>query len=288
MIKQITKIIGIVFAFLITQIVCTLGVFIFKLFSDSQWYDNLYVCIETGNLLSYSYLSMLSELIMPALFVSDIIILEFVVLKEYKVNKSIIFISKLSLKDVKTFILTDIIMNFLASVVIDSLPNNLVSNSYNSLMNVAVTGNWLQVLLITGVITPVVEELIFRYGITKIIKQNKFFKKPDVSSIYISAFVFGLVHFNIIQSTYAFIFGIILAYVYIKTDNLLPSILIHIGVNASSVLYSFMPVMLQNICLIVMSIIFFIIVIRNILVIRNNNLNSNVNNFLSYLLYQTK
>lgn len=242
MIKQITKMIGIVFVFLITQIICTLGVFIFKLFSDSQWYDNLYVCIETGNLRSYSYLSMLSELIMPALFVSDIIILGFVMLKEYKVNKSIIFISKLSLKDVKTFILTGIIMNFLASVVIDSLPNNLVSNSYNSLMNVAVTGNWLQVLLITGVITPVVEELIFRYGITKIIKQNKFFKKPDVSSIYISAFVFGLVHFNIIQSTYAFIFGII----------------------------------------------FFIIVIRNILVIRNNSSHSNVNNFLSYLLYQTK
>lgn len=48
MIKQITKMIGIVFVFLITQIICTLGVFIFKLFSDSQWYDNLYVCIETG------------------------------------------------------------------------------------------------------------------------------------------------------------------------------------------------------------------------------------------------
>ena len=112
MIKQITKMIGIVFVFLITQIICTLGVFIFKLFSDSQWYDNLYVCIETGNLRSYSYLSMLSELIMPALFVSDIIILGFVMLKEYKVNKSIIFISKLSLKDVKTFILTGIIMNF--------------------------------------------------------------------------------------------------------------------------------------------------------------------------------
>ena len=41
MIKQITKMIGIVFVFLITQIICTLGVFIFKLFSDSQWYDNL-------------------------------------------------------------------------------------------------------------------------------------------------------------------------------------------------------------------------------------------------------
>lgn len=288
MIKQFTKIIGVIFAFIVTQAICTLGVFIFKLLSDSQWYDNLYTCIETGNIFSYNYFNMLSELIMPALFASDIIILGFVMYKEYRANKSITFISGLSLKDTKKYILIGIIMNFLASMIIDSIPSNLVSNSYNSLMNVAITGNWFQVLLITGVITPVVEELIFRYGITKIIKRNKFFKKPDVISIYISAFLFGLVHFNIIQSTYAFIFGIVLAYVYIKTDNLLSSILIHIGVNASSVLYSFMPVMLQNICLIVISIIFFVIAIKNILVIRNNNLNSNVNNFLSYLLYQTK
>ena len=64
--------------------------------------------------------------------------------------------------------------------------------------------------------------------------------------------MFGIAHMNPIQSTYAFLLGLILGYLYYKTGNLLNSILLHITINSTSVLYEYAPLMMQAyMCLII-------------------------------------
>ncbi|MBQ5565273.1 MAG: CPBP family intramembrane metalloprotease, partial [Clostridia bacterium] len=46
-----------------------------------------------------------------------------------------------------------------------------------------------------------------------------------------SAFLFGMLHGNFAQIPFAFVVGLILAYVRIKTESMLPGILIHFGNN---------------------------------------------------------
>ena len=54
---------------------------------------------------------------------------------------------------------------------------------------------------------------------------------------YFSAMLFGFYHGNFIQMVFAFLCGLALGYVAVRTNSLLPSILIHMVNNGLSVLY---------------------------------------------------
>ncbi len=57
-------------------------------------------------------------------------------------------------------------------------------------------------------------------------------KHGKAFSIFAVSIIFGLLHGNIVQFIFAFLVGLVLAYVTIKTDSILPAILIH-GINNS-------------------------------------------------------
>ena len=93
-------------------------------------------------------------------------------------------------------------------------------------------------LFIYGVLAPVAEELIFRW---------LFFRKLCVYFIAQaagvgSALIFGIYHGNAVQFIYAFIFGMILAYVYWRFDNILSSMMVHGAANAYVYIMYFLPV----------------------------------------------
>jgi membrane protease YdiL (CAAX protease family) len=78
-------------------------------------------------------------------------------------------------------------------------------------------------IIIICVIPGIFEEIGFR-GIL----QSQLMKAVSVKkAIYISAFLFALVHFNILHLPYLFLLGILLGWVNWKTKSLYPSILIH-------------------------------------------------------------
>ena len=52
--------------------------------------------------------------------------------------------------------------------------------------------------------------------------------------IFMSAFLFGLAHGNIVQMVSGFIIGILMGYVDVKHNSLIPSIIIHFAVNTFS------------------------------------------------------
>lgn len=98
--------------------------------------------------------------------------------------------------------------------------------------NLALDGQpfWL-LLLCTGILVPIMEEIIFRYGIHGTIARSNLIVAYIVSSL-----VFGIMHGNLIQGGYTAILGFVLAYVYTKTNNLWYPIAIHMTINSTSVI----------------------------------------------------
>ncbi|MBQ9069964.1 MAG: CPBP family intramembrane metalloprotease [Clostridia bacterium] len=84
---------------------------------------------------------------------------------------------------------------------------------------------WL-IILVAVIIGPIVEELIFRK-----LLMDKLGMYGDRIAILVSAVAFGIFHGNLYQLFYAFLLGLLLAYVYSKTSNILYPILLHMLMN---------------------------------------------------------
>lgn len=76
--------------------------------------------------------------------------------------------------------------------------------------------------IVISVIPPIVEELLFRGMVL-----NGLRKYGDTFAVVASALLFGLYHGNFVQMVFAFIAGLVMALVVVRTGSLWPSILIH-------------------------------------------------------------
>lgn len=85
-----------------------------------------------------------------------------------------------------------------------------------------------------GIIIPIQEELMFRGLIYKNIEQRYDIKKAT----FISSLMFGVMHMNLSQGIFAFLMGIVLAFIYQKTRNIYACIVFHCSTNLFSVLLS--------------------------------------------------
>jgi len=88
----------------------------------------------------------------------------------------------------------------------------------------------LLLVFFVGILAPVCEETVFRgaiFGGMK--KEGNVFK-----AILASGLLFGLLHMNINQASYAFVIGILLGFLVEATGSIFSSILFHILVNSSN------------------------------------------------------
>ena len=108
--------------------------------------------------------------------------------------------------------------------VLDFLPNWL-ETSFDQILS-----NWAGVLYV-ALLGPVLEELVFRGAITRELLR-KF--RPGMA-IFISGLLFGLIHFNPVQSVFGFLAGMLLAWLYWRTRSVVPCIVVHVLNNALSV-----------------------------------------------------
>ena len=83
----------------------------------------------------------------------------------------------------------------------------------------------------TSIVTPVLEEMLYRGLVYNRLKRCA---RPGMA-ILISGFVFGLIHFNLVQFLYAGLIGIFLAVVYETEGTLLVPVLAHAVANAVAV-----------------------------------------------------
>lgn len=79
---------------------------------------------------------------------------------------------------------------------------------------------------------PVLEELLFRGAVTKVLLRHY---RPRVA-IVLSALLFGLFHINPVQVVAASCSGLLLGWLYWRTRSLWPSIVVHVLNNSFSVL----------------------------------------------------
>lgn len=127
-------------------------------------------------------------------------------------------------------ILAGICSIFLISGVVSQLTflPNWLDNTFDVLQS-----GWLGIICI-AVLGPVLEELLFRGAIT-----DELLKKySPAKAILFSGLIFGIFHLNPVQVVSASLIGFFLAWLYYKTQSLIPCILIHVLNNSLSVFLS--------------------------------------------------
>lgn len=107
-----------------------------------------------------------------------------------------------------------------------------VFETYNQLAGVLFSGNLVVSLIAVGIVGPIFEELLFR-GL--IFGELRKISKVHVA-ILIQALIFGVYHMNVVQGSYAFLIGILLGFIYYRSNSIITSIIIHITINSSSVI----------------------------------------------------
>lgn len=88
------------------------------------------------------------------------------------------------------------------------------------------------------IIAPVIEEILMRGFVLGGLKNNY----GVTMALLISAILFALLHFNMVQTLSAFVCGIILGLLYIKTESIFCCIVAHCGYNLLSYIMIIYPV----------------------------------------------
>ncbi len=122
------------------------------------------------------------------------------------------------------------------NVIYPLLPKSTVSE-YSELMETLIGGNAVISIIVTVILAPVAEELLFR-GVT-LQKAKKIM--PFLWANILQALMFGVYHGNWIQGIYAFFLGMLLGYVAEQFHSIWASVLLHACVNGSAQLLSLIP-----------------------------------------------
>lgn len=92
---------------------------------------------------------------------------------------------------------------------------------------------------VVGLLAPLAEEMVFRGAVLKALLQWK--ENPWVG-IVISAVLFALIHMNPAQMPHAFLIGLLLGWMYYRTDSIVPGVVYHwVNNTVAYVLYNFYP-----------------------------------------------
>lgn len=94
--------------------------------------------------------------------------------------------------------------------------------------------------LAIGILIPVAEEMVFRGAIQRMLQ--RVFSKNHWLAIVVSALIFGAVHGNLPQFIHAFLLGLLLGWMYYRTDSVVPGIVLHwVNNTFVFVIYNLVP-----------------------------------------------
>lgn len=147
-----------------------------------------------------------------------------------KVKESV---KKCSILEIGRILLAGILLCVLGNSMVGAeqfLMPSLVEQ-YLGMMENAGMGTNVYAIVASVVFAPIGEELLCR-GIT-LSYAKKATKSFRIANL-LQAFIFGLIHGNVIQGLYAFVIGLFLGYAVEKYDSLMPAMLLHVTVNFSS------------------------------------------------------
>jgi membrane protease YdiL (CAAX protease family) len=80
--------------------------------------------------------------------------------------------------------------------------------------------------IVVGILVPVAEEMVFRGAILRKLLEL-FHSRMYWWAIVLSALLFGVVHGNMAQGLHAFLLGLLLGWMYWRTNSIVPGIVLH-------------------------------------------------------------
>ena len=128
--------------------------------------------------------------------------------------------------------ITLLLISLSLNVILDPVTTVIPMPEYIEKLFAMLTKRDMWTFLVVGITGPILEEVLFR-GIILDGFLNRY--KPG-KAIFWSALLFGFFHMNPWQFIPAFLIGLLLGYIYLKTRSLLPVIFIHIINNSFSYL----------------------------------------------------
>lgn len=135
---------------------------------------------------------------------------------------------KFTWREVAKYVLLGVVINLVVSYGLNFLPDSWVEMHDQSTAYLQSCNPWL-LLFTAGILAPICEEYFFR-GIC--VLESNFFVPTAITS----SLLFALCHGGLIQMFYAFIFGIWFSWENRKKGSIIPSVIIHIAVNVSTIL----------------------------------------------------
>lgn len=93
----------------------------------------------------------------------------------------------------------------------------------------------LMLFLLYCIFTPIVEEIIFRFIIYNSLLMVV---KDALWAIILSSALFGIYHMNPVQGFYAFFMGLVICFLYYRSENIFVSIIAHASANVVALAYT--------------------------------------------------
>ncbi|MBQ6153455.1 MAG: CPBP family intramembrane metalloprotease [Ruminococcus sp.] len=123
-----------------------------------------------------------------------------------------------------------LLSNYVSDAVLSMFEMFGLTSTYVGEVEIEGGGDIFMSYLTIAVIPALAEEFAFR-GII----MGMFRKYSDALALVVSSAIFGLMHGNIVQIPFAFCGGLVFGFIMLKTNSLLPGILVHFFNNALSV-----------------------------------------------------
>lgn len=123
-------------------------------------------------------------------------------------------------------VLWGVLLIIASGIVIEPILGLFPTEGYDAVKDAIGLGGW--AILSAVVAAPIVEEILFRGLILESCRE----RFGRTTAVFVSAFLFGLIHIVPLQVVNAFVVGLILGYVYLKTGSLLSAMIIHAVNNA--------------------------------------------------------
>ncbi len=140
---------------------------------------------------------------------------------------------------VAPIIIGGISFNFAISFLMNLIPfPEKWVESYETSINQVLGGGGIIMWLAAVIMAPLVEELTFRGFMYTRLKQGM----PKWIAVIVSSLAFGIMHGNLIQGIYTFVFGLSLVYVLERTKSTWACILFHMSFNLVGAVMSSWPV----------------------------------------------
>lgn len=138
------------------------------------------------------------------------------------------------------FIIAAVLFNALCTAIILQFSSfELIKNYLASNATIISNDNFALNFFIIAIFTPIFEEFLFRGYI-----QTTLSKQFSIgSTLVLQAFIYSLLHWDIVQSTYTFFLGIVLGMIMLKFKTLLAPIFFHVSFNGSNLI---MNIVFQN------------------------------------------